>query len=91
MALCVKDGVLWSHSELFVMAKEVFWDGERVLAGQPNAWFVHMAATSGGRHPILQVMDLAPYPLEWCLWQRRNDGRMRAHKWHDLITKLQGE
>jgi hypothetical protein len=36
-------------------------------------------------------MDIAPYPLEWCLWQRRNDGRIRAHKWQDLIAKLQGK
>jgi hypothetical protein len=91
MAETIRHGFLYSHDTLFVMAKEVCYDGQQIVSGEPNAWFVHMAASSGGRHPILAVMQIAPHPLEWCLWMRRNDGRIRAYKWQDLITNIQGE
>lgn len=89
MVEAIKGGLLYSHDDLFVMGRETRWDGEQIIEGEPNAWYITMAAARGG-NAILRVMDLAPYPHEWCLWRRRNDGRIRAHKWQDLIMKLQG-
>lgn len=90
MAEAIRSGLLYAHADLFVMGKEVRWDGRQIVDGEPNAWFAYLAAITGSANPILRVMDLAPYPHEYCLWMRRNDGRIRAHKWHDLIMKLQG-
>jgi hypothetical protein len=87
------NGHVYACADLFAMGQDVCWDEEQkqIVGGEPNAWFIELAASTGGRHPMLAFMDIAPYPLQWCLWIRRNDGRIRAHKWHDLISKLQGK
>lgn len=89
-----RDGHVYACGDVFAMGQEVHWDNKqkRITNGEPNAWFVELAAFGESRgNPIYRLMSAAPYPLEWCLWQRRNDGRIRARRWQDLITKLQGE
>jgi hypothetical protein len=87
------NGHVYACGELFAMGQDVCWDEEQkqIVDGEPNAWFVELAASTGNRHPLLAFMDAAPYPLRWCLWVRRNDGRVRAKRWDDLITKHQGK
>jgi hypothetical protein len=87
------NGHVYSCGDIFAMGQEVRWDNEQkqIVAGDPNAWFAELVAVTGIGNPLHRIMSIAPHPHEWCLWQRRNDGRIRAHKWHDLMTKLQGE
>jgi len=87
------NGHVYACGDLFAMGQDVCWDEgqKQIVAGEPNAWFVELVASTGKRHPMLAFMDVAPYPLRWCLWVRRNDGRVRAKRWDDLITKLQGK
>lgn len=88
------NGFVYSVGPTFIMGQEVYWDEEHKVAiedKEPNAWFVELAAMLGGGEPFLRFMQVAPYPHRWVLWQRRNDGRLRARLWHDLITKLQGK
>jgi hypothetical protein len=87
------NGHVYACGDLFAMGQDVCWDEEQkqIVDGEPNAWLVELAASTGNRHPLLAFMAIAPHPLRWCLWVRRNDGRVRAKRWDDLITKYQGK
>lgn len=83
-----EDGLVVSHRGLFLLAQEVCWDEERreIVGGEPNAWHVQLAAVPPGTDAVAACLAAAPHPQRWCLWQRRADGRIRAHLWNDLTT-----
>jgi hypothetical protein len=80
-----------STDTLFVLGYEARWDettGTLHADGEPNAWVCKLAAATDGRHPIADIMTAAPHPREWLVWQRRNDGRFRAHRWEKLQQRF---
>lgn len=86
--LVVNGNLLVVRPDIFLMAEQVRWNNEqrRIVEGEPNAWYVRLAATNRGISP---VMDAAPWPHEWVLWQRRNDGHFRARRWETLEAKTE--
>ena len=83
------NGLVVAHRGLFLLAQEVCYDERlrEIVVGEPNAWHVQLAAVPHDGAAIYECMAAAPYPHQWCLWQRRADGRLRAHRWDDLLTK----
>jgi hypothetical protein len=86
---CFKEGLLYSSPEIFLCAREVLWDGETAyMSNRPNAWFVHMAASSGHANPVKAFMQAATKPHRWVLWHRRNEERLRVFNWESLARKV---
>ena len=91
VAACIPGGLVVSSDTLFVLGYEATWDettGTLLAGGEPNAWVCKLAAATDGRHPIADIMNWAPHPRPWLVWQRRNDGRWRAHRWEKLQQRF---
>jgi hypothetical protein len=91
VAACIPGGLVYSTDTLLVLAYEARWDeatGTLHHDGAPNAWVCKLAACTTGHNPIAAAMDVAPHRQHWAVWQRRNDGRWRAHRWDRLETKF---
>ena len=75
--------------DVFLMAHQLRWDNEakQVVEGEPNAWYVRMGAVASGMAPHEAFTKATPWHHEWVLWQRRDDGKIRARRWNDLATK----
>lgn len=83
LANYIREGhYVWSSPKEFILAAQVRYEPGWGIAGNvaPNAWFLHLAATSEGTglDPFV-FMRLAPEPMEWIVYHRR--GRLRAHRW----------
>lgn len=83
-------GYVWSTPEVFMLAHTVHWDDAAGVvhdAGmRHNAWFVELAAGCC-RGAVGKLMGLAPYPLPWVCYRRRNEPRVRAFRWEKLSGK----
>lgn len=78
---------LWNSPTEFILAASARWDGRRLrTGGEPNAWFIHLAASSVGIGlDIAAFLRLAPRPLPWVCWERR--GVLRAFRWDSLVGR----
>lgn len=88
--MVVPGNVVIVRPDVFLMAEQVRWDNEakRIIEGEPNAWYVRLAAVGHGI-AWSQLFSAVAWSHDWVLWQRRNDGRLRAHRWDYLTTKGQ--
>lgn len=85
-----KEGLVYCTPQVFLCARECFWDGEDYhMDKTPNAWFVQMAAATGHINPVREFMRVASRPQTYALWCRRNDGRVRSFGWETLARKVQ--
>lgn len=81
-------GYVWSTPEVFMLAREICWDGKQCVDGAPNAWFVELAAANEGCvNAVREMLRVAPHPHEWVCWCRRGERRIRAFAWGKLIRK----
>jgi hypothetical protein len=87
------DGFVVSFDDVFIMGQEVHWDAKSrsITAGQPNAWFVQLAAAGDGANAHERFLSAATKPHEYVLWQRRNDGRIRARRCSDILKRTKGK
>jgi hypothetical protein len=85
------DGFVVSFDDVFIMGQEVYWDdaAHSIEAGPPNAWFVQLAAVADGANAHERFLSAATKPHQYVLWQRRNDGRIRARRCLDILSKTQ--
>jgi hypothetical protein len=82
-------GLVYSTPEVFLLARECRWDGEEMHDdGEPNAWFVELAAASGRANPVREFMRVASRPQQWALWCRHNQFEIRAYDWRKLARKV---
>jgi hypothetical protein len=82
-------GYIWSMPNLFMLAKEVYWDSDKKEISKddkPNAWFVGIGSTKDSHNPVKELIQKAPHPLEWVVWMRRN--QYKAYKWKYLAAKV---
>ena len=95
----LSNGLVFSTNEAFLVAREVRWDGERMHDdGDPNAWFVELAAWNGlmdkgtkglrDGSAVREFMRVAPRPRQWALWCRHNSFEIKAHDWAKLARKV---
>lgn len=82
------------YPDLFIVASQstLTDDGWVQDDRHPNTWFITLAATSGSElfwhyqtpaTMLARFMRLAPQPLPFVAWQRRN-GRIRVYHWERL-------
>lgn len=85
------DGFVVSFNDVFVMGQEVHWDAEArsITPGEPNAWYVQLAAAGDGTNAHERFLSSAAKPHEYVLWQRRNDGHIRARRCVDILKRTQ--
>jgi hypothetical protein len=82
-------GLVYSTPEVFLLARECRWDGEEMHDdGEPNAWFVELAAAAGHANPIREFLRVASRPQQWALWCRHNQFEIRAYDWRKLARKV---
>jgi len=65
-------GLVYSTPEVFLLARQVYWDAaleDFTDDGEPNAWFVELAASAGCANPAGSL----------CVWRLvRSNGRFGA-------------
>jgi len=84
-------GLVYSTPEVFLLARQVYWDAaaeDFTDDGEPNAWFVELAAAAGCANPVREFMRVASRPQQWALWCRRNTFEIKAHDWAKLAKKV---
>jgi hypothetical protein len=85
------NGFVVSFDDVFIMGQEVHWDAAAggIAEGEPNAWFVELAAVADGANAHQRFLSTASKPHKYVLWQRRNDGHIRARRCADILTRTQ--
>ena len=85
------NGLVHSTPQVFLLAREVYWDGQEMHdEGKRNAWFVELAAAVGHANPVREFMRVASRPQQWALWCRHNSFEIKAHDWAKLAKKVGG-
>jgi hypothetical protein len=82
------NGFVFSSPEVFMLAHMVAWDGEKEVAGEPNAYFIELAASAGRVNLLAEMRRIAPHAVEWVLWRRRGEARVRSFRWEKLDKKV---
>jgi hypothetical protein len=75
---------------LLVLAEPCYTDGRAILypgKNQLNCWWVHFV-TQLGAGSISDLLETAPYPLEYVAFRRRN--KLKIHMWEHLRKDLYG-
>jgi hypothetical protein len=84
-------GVVHASPELFMLARQVYWDAEREEMHddrEPNAWFVELAASTRCANPVRECMRVVPHAQQYALWCRHNSFEIRAYDWRKLSKKV---
>jgi hypothetical protein len=77
-------GFIVDRPNLLVLAEPCYTDGEAILypgKNQLNCWWVHFA-TQTGEVSISDMLDTAPYPLEYVAFRRRD--KLKIYTWEQL-------
>jgi hypothetical protein len=85
-------GLVHATPQVFLLASEVRWntEEERFEDGEPNCWFVRLAASAGHANPVREFMRVASRPQQYAAWCRRGSFEPRIYDWNKLITKVGG-
>lgn len=84
-------GVVYSAPDAFMLAREVHWDSEQRKVtddDRKNAWFIELAAGTGGADIFRRLIAVAHRPQPWVLWCRRGENRVREFDWKKLLKKV---
>jgi hypothetical protein len=83
-------GVVHSTRNLFMLAGEVRWNKEdqRFEQGDPNCWFIRLAAAAGCANPVWDYMRCLPHPHQYCAWIRRGQSWPRVYEWEKIENKV---
>ena len=89
----LSSGLVHSTPSIFLLAREVRWDPikKEIINGDPNAWFVELAASVGHSAPIREFLRIAPHSHSWALWCRQSHGRkhdIHAYCWNQLSKRI---
>lgn len=84
LVLFCEDGYVWSSPTEFMLFEPVRLEDGKIMEGEPNAWYVQLAA--GTNRPFLRLMNLAPHPLEYVCWHRGTE-KLRVYQWETFKRK----
>lgn len=86
-------GLVYSTDKVFLLATEAHWNAEekRFDRGEPNCWFVRLAAAVGHANPVGEFMRVASRPQQYAAWCRRGSFEPRIYSWEKLINKVGGQ
>ena len=87
LAAFLDQGYLWSSPTEFVLAKRMRVDAKRrrLVSGEPNCYFVHLAA---GRDPFLRFLEVAPGPLPYVCWTRAGKKKLHCYTWDQFEKRI---
>jgi len=74
-------GFVWSSDSEFALFTKVRVEQGELVEGEPNAWYVQLAA---GKKPFKRLMEVAPGPMDFVCYRR---GKTRLHIWPWEIFK----
>ena len=82
-------GYVWSSPKVFLLASETRWNAEEQTfeQGDPNCWFVRLAASAGHASPVREFLRVAPKPHQYAGWCRHGSREPRVYLWEKLIKK----
>jgi hypothetical protein len=85
-------GLVHATPEVFLLAAETRWNAEeeRFEPGEPNCWFVRMAASVGHANPVREFMRVATRPQQYAAWCRRGSFEPRVYSWEKLMKHVGG-
>jgi hypothetical protein len=85
-------GYVWNSPECFMLTKSARWNAEeqQFELGEPNCWFVTLAAGAAGTNPVRECLRVAPHPQTYVAWCRRGSFEPRVYLWETLIKKTGG-
>lgn len=86
-------GYIWNTPKVFMLAGEVRWNAEDRCfeRGEPNCWFVRLAAAVGHANAVGELLRVAPRPHQYVAWCRRNQFEPRVYRWDKLMKKVGGQ
>jgi hypothetical protein len=88
----LSSGLVWSSAKTFMLASETRWNSEEQTfeGGEPNCWFVRLAASAGHATPVREFLRVAPHAMQYVAWCRRGSFEPRVYLWEKLIQKTGG-
>jgi len=86
-------GLVHATPQVFLLASEARWNAEEESfeIGEPNCWFIRLAATVGRTNPVRECMRVASRPLQYAAWCRRGSFEPRVYYWEKLMKKTGGQ
>lgn len=78
-------GYVWSSPTEFVLGRQVRLEDGKIVTGEPNAWFVHLAA---GEEPFQRFLEIAPNKQEYVCWHRRGRENLHIYKWDTFNRRV---
>lgn len=86
-------GVVHSTPNIFMLAQEARWNAEekRFEDGEPNCWFIRLAAAVGCSNPVWDYMRALPHQHKYCAWIRRGQLWPRVYEWEKIEKKVKEE
>jgi hypothetical protein len=89
----LSSGYVWNSPECFMLAKACRWNSEEqdFESGEPNTWFVTLAAGTAGTSCVRECLRVAPHPQTYVAWCRRGSFEPRVYSMKQLIQKTGGQ
>ena len=89
----LSSGLVWNSAKTFMLASETRWNAEEQTFedGDPNCWFVRLAAAVGHANPVREFMRVATRPQQYAAWCRRGSFEPRVYSWEKLMNKVGGQ
>lgn len=89
----LSSGYVWNSPTTFMLAKPCRWNAEekQFELGEPNTWFVSLAAGALGTNPVRECLRVAPHAMPYVAWCRRGSFTPRVYLWEKLIKKTGGQ
>lgn len=86
-------GLVWNSADCFMLASPARWNAEekRFETGEPNTWFVTLAAGARGTNPVRECLRVAPHAMPYVAWCRRGSFEPRVYCWETLMKKVGGQ
>jgi hypothetical protein len=89
----LSSGLVWNSAKTFMLASETRWNSEEQTfeGGEPNCWFVRLAAGTDCANAPWELMRMFPHPHRYVAWFRRQQFEPRIYDWDKLLKKLGGQ
>jgi hypothetical protein len=93
LGIHLSSGLVHATPQVFLLAGEVRWNAEEqnFEPGEPNCWFVTLAAAVGHANPVREFMRVATRPQQYAAWCRRGSFEPRVYSWDKLMKKVGGQ
>jgi hypothetical protein len=83
----LSSGLVYATPQVFLLAGEVRWNVEeqQFESGEPNCWFVRLAAAVGHPNACGEFMRVFPHAHDYVAWFRRGGFEPKIYDWSKLL------